>query len=277
MMTRVRSLSLDRRTHPAEADCEKAADRLWWAFCTASKLSCSLSSVHWLWTAARQHSDLIVHFLGGDGVPSVESRIVERTCNKLVDVERTTTISHRAMRFDVISARRGVPCEDRGTPPWTLVSASVDFGPAGSLDRAWAVLELFAGWEPEVASGWEMDEIADALSEVPELSVAFVHDDGESGPSLSYAERLLLDHLLAPVRAELQQTEGQSLMVDCRDKVELALDAVWRALPFAEIEARGIEIPDRHLRAADPARLCSEILDIGRAMGAAERESNDKE
>lgn len=58
-----------------------------------------------------------------------------------------------------------------------IVSATVDFGPDGSLDRAWAVLETFAGWAPEVASGWELDEIADALSEVPELRAEFVEKD----------------------------------------------------------------------------------------------------
>lgn len=51
------------------------------------------------------------------------------------------------------------------------------------------------------------------------------------------------------------------------DGAEIVLDAVWRAISFADIEATGIDVPDPHLRPATPEDLCREIVEIGRLLG----------
>jgi hypothetical protein len=207
MGKRVRSFTLDfmKSTSP-----QTDAARLWLAFCQAAGLSQpTLDLLSW----AEKGPERIGRWLPDiEGDPPVEIVTTNRSRKNVEDVTREVRVrSPRVpLMFRAVLRQRGeMPTlrHPHVVPPlWTLVSASVDFGPAGSLDRAWAVLELFADWEPEVASGWEMDEIVDALSEVPELLVAFV-TDSETGPSLSHAERSLLDCLLAPVRNELLNEE----------------------------------------------------------------------
>jgi hypothetical protein len=74
-------------------------------------------------------------------------------------------------------------------------------------------------------------------------------------------------------RLEIEQTrvrelerEVANLRAERLNAREGVLDQVWRALPFAEIQGLEIEVPDPHLRAANPATLCAEILGLGRLV-----------
>jgi hypothetical protein len=195
---RIRSFTLDltKSTRPL-----LDATKLWQAFCQAAGLSVDLPLTMRVWD---EESPVALNraLPDVDGEPPVEIVTTDRSRRGHLDMEREVRIRgpRQPLEFHAVLARSGSPAlgdsfaqtftgrlNVESPPPWRLVSASVDFGPAGSLDRAWAVLETFAGWE--------IDEIADALSEVPELLVAFV-EDGETGPVLSHSERGLLDRLL---------------------------------------------------------------------------------
>lgn len=191
-----------------------AAEKLWRAFCQAAQISTAPSLDLRAWT--EQGADWLNRRLPDvEGEPPAEIETTDRSRVGCFDVTRAVRVRgpRRPIEFSATFTRSGADpdcllstAHSGLLPSWRLVSTSVDFGPAGSLDRAWAVLETFAGWSPGHADEWDLDDIADALSEVPELNVAFV-EDGETGPSLSHAERTLLDRLRAPVRNELQNEE----------------------------------------------------------------------
>lgn len=163
------------------------AEKLWRAFCQVARISTAPSLDLCTWT--ERGADWFNRRLPDvEGEPPVEIETTDRSRVGFLDVTRIVRVRgpRRPLEFSATFTRQGAV--QRGAHPevayievefplWRLVSASVDFGPDGSLDRAWAVLETFAGWAPEVASGWEMDEIRDALSEVPELHVEYVEDD----------------------------------------------------------------------------------------------------
>ena len=167
-----------------------AAEKLWRAFCQAARISTAPSLDLRAWT--EQGADWLNRALPDvEGEPPVEIETTDRSRRAHLDQTRVVRVRgpRRPLEFSATFARSGGPLRGADLdwilatvhpsllPSWTLVSASVDFGPAGSQDRAWAVLETFAGWAPGHADEWDLDDIADALSEVPELNVAFVEDD----------------------------------------------------------------------------------------------------
>lgn len=172
---RVRSFTIDKSL------C--AAEKLWRAFCQAARISTGPSFGLRAWT--ERGADWFNRRLPDvEGEPPVEIETTDRSRQHCLDVMRFVRIRgpRKPLEFSAMFARQGeyrdiFATDEVVSPDWTLVSATVDFGPDGSLDRAWAVLELFAGWEPEVASGWDLDEIADALAEVPNLRAEFVEKD----------------------------------------------------------------------------------------------------
>lgn len=180
---RIRSFTItEASARAAERGFVTRVEALWSGFQMAARISTAPNfGLYW----PDRTPEGLGRLLPGDAPVEIVTR--DRTGKRILDQERTITIRvpSSPLEFRVAFARQS----EHGvigtyTPPWILVSATVDFGPAGSLDRAWAVLEQLAGWDAETASGWELDEIEDALTEVPEILVAFV-EDGETGPALS--------------------------------------------------------------------------------------------